>query len=88
MALIEDAARLGVETIWEVDDLIFDVTRYGQNANLANLKRPLRRNLLKGALLYRRGMLAADRTIATTTTTVNADGGGDRQAERRGRERA
>jgi O-antigen biosynthesis protein len=68
LALIEDAARLGVETIWEVDDLIFDVVRYGQNANLANLKRSLRRDLLKGAVLYRRAMLAADRTIGSTTT--------------------
>ena len=63
----QDARRLGVETVWEVDDLIFDVALYGQNSNLAKLTPALRRNLLDGAALYRRAMLAADRTIASTT---------------------
>jgi glycosyltransferase involved in cell wall biosynthesis len=67
LALIEDATRLGVETIWEVDDLVFDVALYGQNANLATLKPALRRHLLEGAALYRCAMLATDRTIASTT---------------------
>jgi glycosyltransferase involved in cell wall biosynthesis len=67
LALIEEATRVGVETIWEVDDLIFDVALYGQNASLATLKPALRRHLLQGAALYRRAMLAADRTIASTT---------------------
>jgi glycosyltransferase involved in cell wall biosynthesis len=67
LALIEDATRLGVETIWEVDDLIFDAALYGQNTNLATLKPALRRHLLEGATLNRRAMLATDRTIASTT---------------------
>jgi glycosyltransferase involved in cell wall biosynthesis len=67
LALVEEATRLGVETIWEVDDLIFDVALYGQAINHMNLRPSLRRILLEGAVLFRRAMLATDRTVASTT---------------------
>ena len=64
--VIEEAARLGVETIWEVDDLIFDVALYGANANLRDLTDAMRRNLLDGVADYRKGLLACDRSIGST----------------------
>ncbi len=67
LAMIEEAARLGVETIWEVDDLIFDVALYQQAIDRMHLSRSARRILLDGAVLFRRAMLATDRTIASTT---------------------
>jgi glycosyltransferase involved in cell wall biosynthesis len=65
-ALMDEARRLGMEVVWEVDDLIFDVALYGANANLRGLSRAMRRDLLRGAGLYREAMLAADRTIGST----------------------
>lgn len=66
LALVAEARRLGVEARWEVDDLVFDVDLYSRNANLQTLPASLRRNLLRGAALYRRAMLEADGTIAST----------------------
>ncbi len=65
--VIEEARRVGVETIWEIDDLIFDVDLYGANANLADLTPALRREVLNNAADYRRAMLACDRTIGSTS---------------------
>ncbi len=70
--LLADSRRLGVETIWEVDDLIFDLDLYRQNANLRALPAAEQRDLLAGAALYRRAMLAADRTVASTATLAAA----------------
>ncbi len=64
--LLAEARRLGVPSFWEVDDLVFDVALYGENANLRTLEPKLRESLLHGAALYRTAMLAADRTIAST----------------------
>lgn len=64
--LLEEARRLGVPSFWEVDDLVFDVALYGENANLKTLAPKLRASLLRGAALYRDAMVAADRTIAST----------------------
>lgn len=72
LALLEEARRLGVPSLWEVDDLIFDVELYAQNANLVGLPARLRRELLDGAARYRIGMCAADATIASTATLAEA----------------
>ena len=64
--LLEEARRLGVPSFWEVDDLVFDVALYGENANLKTLAPKLRASLLRGAALYRDAMVAADRTVAST----------------------
>ncbi len=61
-----EARRVGATSYWEVDDLIFDPARYGRNRNLDQLKPALRASLLSGAGEYRGGMLACDRTIAST----------------------
>ena len=66
LSVVAEARRLGIETIWEVDDLIFDVELYGANANLRDLTGELRRNLLDGAAAYRQGLLACDRSIGST----------------------
>ena len=65
--LIDEAKRLGVETLWEIDDLIFDVVLYGSNANLRDLPSSLRREVLNSAVLYRRALLATDRSIGSTS---------------------
>jgi glycosyltransferase involved in cell wall biosynthesis len=65
--LLAEAARIGVPSLWEIDDLIFDVDLYGANANLRDLPRSLRRELLTGASAYRSAMTTADRTIGSTS---------------------
>ncbi len=64
--LIEEARRLGVETFWEVDDLIFDEKLYLQNRNLSTLEKPLLQNVLAGVGPYRSAMLACSGAIAST----------------------
>ena len=64
--LIDEAARVGVETIWEIDDLIFDLDLYAANTNLRHLPPALVRELMTGASLNRTAMLACDRTIGST----------------------
>ncbi|GAC1342130.1 MAG: hypothetical protein NVSMB18_15620 [Acetobacteraceae bacterium] len=64
--LFAEARRRGVRSYWEVDDLIFDPARYGRNRNLDVLTPALRASLLEGAAEYRQGMLACERTIAST----------------------
>lgn len=66
LALLVEARRLGVPSFWEVDDLVFDVALYGENANLRALAPKWRASLLQGAALYRQAMVAADRTIGST----------------------
>ncbi len=68
LAMIDDARRLGLDPIWEVDDLIFDEPLYRQNSNLKTLDKPLREQVLAGVRLYRAAMLACGRAIASTGT--------------------
>ncbi len=66
LGLIEEAKRLGLQPVWEVDDLIFDEPLYRRNANLATLPSRLRDEVLSGVRLYREAMLACGRGIAST----------------------
>ncbi len=66
LSLIAEARRVGLDPWWEVDDLIFDEALYRRNSNLATLEPRLRREVLKGAGLYRIAMLACGRCIAST----------------------
>ncbi len=66
LSLIEEANRLGVASVWEADDLIFDQGHYEANRNLDTLDPALRREVLAGVALFRTAMLACDRTIAST----------------------
>ncbi|MCQ8279544.1 glycosyltransferase [Acetobacteraceae bacterium KSS8] len=68
LAMIDDARRLGLDPIWEVDDLIFDEPLYRQNSNLKTLDKALREEVLSGVRLYRAAMLACGRAIASTST--------------------
>jgi O-antigen biosynthesis protein len=66
LSLVEEAKRLKVTTYWEVDDLIFDNEQYRKNRNLATLEPALRSEVLSGVRLFRKAMLACERTIAST----------------------
>ena len=70
--LLQEAARLGVATAWEVDDLIFDERLYLENSNLRTLDPALRREVLSGIAGYRAGLLATDTAIASTAPLAAA----------------
>lgn len=79
LSLIEEAKRLCVPSFWEADDLIFDIERYHENRNLDTLPPALKAEVLAGVPLFRRAMLACDRTIASTdglATAMQALGAG------------
>lgn len=74
-AQLESIARakaLGMRTIWEVDDLIFDQGLYETNSNLRDLDKRTRQSLLNGVPLYRAAMLACDCCIASTEALGDA----------------
>lgn len=64
--IIEEAKRLNIHTIWEVDDLIFDREILAASKTLAELDEDTLAGLLNGACLYRDAMLACDSGIAST----------------------
>ena len=72
LSLIHHAREIGVTTIWEVDDLIFDAAKYLQNGNLQDVSPEIRRGVLFGVPLYREAMLACDMCIASTTGLAEA----------------
>ena len=65
--IIAEAKRLRIQTIWEVDDLIFDREMLAGSKNLAGLDQVTVEGVLEGALLYRSAMLSCDKGIASTT---------------------
>lgn len=69
---IARAKALGMRTIWEVDDLIFDQELYESNSNLRDLDKGTRESLLNGVPLYRAAMLACDCCIASTEALGDA----------------
>jgi glycosyltransferase involved in cell wall biosynthesis len=72
MRMIDEARQLGVPTLWEVDDLIFDAERYATNANLRDLTTAEMEHLLRDAEHYRKAMLACDGCIASTPALAQA----------------
>lgn len=66
LQIIKEAKALGVTTIWEVDDLIFDAEKYAGNSNLADLSDEMRQGVMNGAPLYKAAMLECDMGIAST----------------------
>ncbi|QDH16957.1 glycosyltransferase [Swingsia samuiensis] len=64
--LVEEAHRLQLDPIWEVDDLIFDAEEYRQNGNIDTLSVEERDLILSGVALFRRCMLACGRGLAST----------------------
>ncbi|WP_321491135.1 glycosyltransferase [uncultured Hyphomonas sp.] len=71
LEVIEEARRLGVTTMWEVDDLIFDEPAYLTNSNLDKLEPDLRKSVLDGVPVYRAALQAVDYGIASTSTIAD-----------------
>jgi O-antigen biosynthesis protein len=72
VSIINEAKRLGLPTLWEVDDFIFDKEVLANSKTLAALDKTTYNQLLEGAELYRKAMLLCDRGIASTPRLANA----------------
>jgi glycosyltransferase involved in cell wall biosynthesis len=72
MELIDEAKRLNLRTLWEVDDLIFDREVLINSKTLAQLRPDVLGPLIDGAELYRQAMLACDEGIASTSGLADA----------------
>ena len=72
MRCIAKAKSLGLKTIWEVDDLIFDPEAYMANSSLKAIPRHVQRGVLEGVPRYREAMLACDEGIASTRALAQA----------------
>jgi hypothetical protein len=70
--IIAEAKRLRIPTYWEVDDLIFDRQLLADSKNLLALDKEDRNGVLKGAVLYRRAMLACEGGVASTESLAQA----------------
>lgn len=68
---IRMAKELGVKTLWEVDDLIFDADLYKTNSNINDLHKQVREGIMRGVPLYREAMLACDACIASTASLAD-----------------
>jgi len=66
LKIIDEAKRLQITTLWEVDDLIFDKQILAGSKTLAQLDKITFDGLLDGAILYHKAMLACDKGIAST----------------------
>lgn len=64
--LLEECDRLGLETFFEVDDLIFDMDEYAKNSNNLSLSDAERKELLNGVDLYRHTLEHCRHAIAST----------------------
>lgn len=72
LGLIKEARRLNVPSIWEVDDLIFDMDAYLANGNIHLLNEELRRSVLYGVPLYLAALRACEFAIASTRVLADA----------------
>ena len=72
LAIINEAKRLRLPTVWEVDDFIFDREVLAGSKTLARLDKSTFEQLLHGADLYRKAMLLCDRGIASTSALAEA----------------
>ena len=66
ISLIDECKRLGVKSIWDVDDLIFDQRVLEESSTINSLAKKDRVPLINGAKLYRKAMLACDEGMAST----------------------
>lgn len=72
VSIINEAKRLRLPTIWEVDDFIFDKEVLTKSKTLAALDRTTFDQLVEGADLYRNAMLLCGTGIASTTGLADA----------------
>lgn len=66
LLILKEAKRLGIRTLWEVDDLVFDPAGYLTNNNLNSINAGERKGLLAGMKLYREALLLCDESIGST----------------------
>ncbi|MDD2919834.1 glycosyltransferase [Rhodoferax sp.] len=71
-SLIDEARRLRITTLWEVDDFIFDRAELAKSKTLARLDRHTFDELLDGAERYRKAMLRCGAGIASTRVLAQA----------------
>ena len=71
LVVIDEAKRLRLPTLWEVDDFIFDREVLAGSRTLANLDKSSFEQLIEGADLYRTAMLRCDMGIASTTALAD-----------------
>ncbi|MCB1686981.1 MAG: glycosyltransferase [Halioglobus sp.] len=64
---LEEAARLGIQTFYDIDDPIFSVDVYAENKNLQHLTTHERTHLLASAEDYHGAMRRADSLILSTS---------------------
>jgi glycosyltransferase involved in cell wall biosynthesis len=65
-AFVDEAHRLGIPVVFDIDDLVFDVEAYSLNSNLRKLPAAEQKDLLAGAQLYNDMLRLADHAIAST----------------------
>ncbi|MDO9312436.1 MAG: glycosyltransferase [Nitrosomonas sp.] len=65
--LAAEARRLGVVSLFEIDDLVFDLDEYRRNSNVQRLPEQERAGLMTGARLYRNMLQLTDHAIASTS---------------------
>jgi glycosyltransferase involved in cell wall biosynthesis len=64
--IFDEAERLGLPTVFEADDLIFDPELFGGHPSLLQRPREEREELVRGTQDYRAALLRCDHAIAST----------------------
>ena len=72
LQLFEEAKRLKVSTIWDVDALIFDPQAYRLHNDLSAFNEETVNPLLAAVTLFQRALLMCDRAIASTPALAKA----------------
>lgn len=65
-SVIQEARRLGLPVLFDIDDLVFDVEEYSNNSNLRALSQREQDELLNGARLYHKMLQMVDHAVAST----------------------
>lgn len=67
LRLVDEAKRLGLTTLFDVDDLIFDEALLKTNINIQNLPPKIQAQVFSGAKTYKKAMSSMDYCSASTT---------------------
>jgi len=71
LELVAEAKRLNINTIFDVDDLIFDEALLKTNINIQNLPKNIQAQVFTGAKTYKKAMSSMD--YCSSSTSVLAD---------------
>jgi O-antigen biosynthesis protein len=63
---LKECKRLDVRTLYDIDDLVFDIPEYEKHPVFQNMKRKEKKSFLKGSELYQKCLSACDHAIAST----------------------